>query len=93
VERTRRIRIGRLTTVGQVAAELGRFYRHARQGEIPVADASRLATILAVMRQCLEASELDILLNGPMIPARERSGKGLALTSGLAAIPSFEPNL
>jgi hypothetical protein len=59
VERTRRIRIGRLTTVGEVAAELGRLYRHARRGEIPVGDVSRLATILAVMRQCLEASELE----------------------------------
>ena len=53
------MRIGRLTTVGQVAAELGRLYRHARRGEIPVADASQLATILAAMRQCLEASELE----------------------------------
>jgi hypothetical protein len=59
LEGTRRIRIGRLTTVGQVAAELGRLYRHARWGEIPVGDASRLATILAAMRQCLEASELE----------------------------------
>jgi hypothetical protein len=59
VEKTRRIRIGRLTSVGQVAAELGRLYRHARWGEIPVGDASRLATILAAMRQCLEASELE----------------------------------
>ena len=59
MERQRRIRIGRLTTVGQVAAELGRLYRHARWGEIPVADASRLATVLAAMRQCLESSELE----------------------------------
>jgi hypothetical protein len=59
VERTRRIRIGRLTTVGQVAAELGRLYRQARRGDVAVAGASRLATILAVMRQCLEASELE----------------------------------
>ena len=59
MERQRRIRIGRLTTVGQVAAELGRLYRHARRGEIPVADASRLATILGIMRQCLESSELE----------------------------------
>jgi hypothetical protein len=59
VERTRRIRIGRLTTVGQVAAELGRLYRQARRGNVAVAGASRLATILAVMRQCLEASELE----------------------------------
>jgi len=59
VERTLRIRIGRLTTVGQVAAELGRLYRQARRGDVAVAGASRLATILAVMRQCLEASELE----------------------------------
>jgi hypothetical protein len=55
----RKVRIGRLTTVGQVAAELGRLYRQARRGDVPVADASRLATILAAMRQCLEASELE----------------------------------
>jgi hypothetical protein len=59
VERTRKIRIGRLTTVAQVAAELGRLYRHARWGEIPVADASRLATILGAVRRCLEASDLE----------------------------------
>ena len=51
MERKRRIRIGRLTTVGQVAAELGRLYRHARWGEVPVGDASRLATILALISQ------------------------------------------
>jgi hypothetical protein len=45
--------------VGQVAAELGRLYRQARRGDVAVVDASRLATILAVMRQCLEASELE----------------------------------
>ena len=55
----RKVRIGRLTTVGQVAAELGRLYRQARRGDVAVADASRLATILAAMRQCLEASELE----------------------------------
>ena len=54
----RKVRIGRLTTVGQVASELGRLYRQARRGDVAVADASRLATILAAMRQCLEASEL-----------------------------------
>ena len=55
----RKIRIGPLTTVGQVAGELGRLYRQARRGDVAVADASRLATILAAMRQCLEASELE----------------------------------
>jgi hypothetical protein len=46
----RKVRIGPLTTVGQVAAELGRLYRQARRGDVAVADASRLATILAAMR-------------------------------------------
>jgi hypothetical protein len=55
----RKLRIGPLTTVGQVAGELGRLYRQARRGDVAVADASRLATILAAMRQCLEASELE----------------------------------
>jgi hypothetical protein len=84
VETKRRVRIGRLTTVGQVAAELGRLYRHARWGEIPVADASRLATILGVMRQCLEASEFERRISemetalatnaGSVVPFRKRMG-------------------
>jgi hypothetical protein len=55
----RKVRIGPLTTVGQVAGELGRLYRQARRGDVAVSDASRLATILAAMRTCLEASELE----------------------------------
>jgi hypothetical protein len=55
----RKVRIGRLTTVGQVAGELGRLYRQARCGDVAVADASRLATILAAMRTCLEVSEVE----------------------------------
>jgi hypothetical protein len=52
-------RVGPLTTVGQVAAELGRLYRAARRDDIDSAYASRLAGILAVMRQCLETAELE----------------------------------
>ena len=37
----RKIRIGPLTTVGQVAGELGRLYRQARRGDVAVADASQ----------------------------------------------------
>lgn len=82
MEKTRRIRIGRLTTVGEVAAELGRLYRQARRGDVAVTDASRLATILAAMRQCLEASELErrigemeaaLAVNpNPVVPFRRR---------------------
>ena len=45
--------------MGRVAIELGRLYRQARQGSVSTQDAARLATILAAMRQCLEASELE----------------------------------
>jgi hypothetical protein len=53
-------RIGPLDTMGRVVAELGRLYREARQSDgVSVADASRLATILGIMRQCLEASDIE----------------------------------
>ena len=55
----RRPKVGRLTTVGEVAAELGRLYRLTRWGQVPTQDASRLATILSAMRQCLEASDIE----------------------------------
>lgn len=52
-------RVGRLHTVGHICSEMGKLYRQARRGEINTADASRLASILALMRQGLEASELE----------------------------------
>ena len=55
----RDVRIGKLTTVLEVAAELGRVYRDARHEKIDSAFASRLANILAVMRQCLETAEFE----------------------------------
>ena len=50
-------RVGRLHTVGHIVSEMGKLYRQARRDEINSADASRLASILALMR--LEASELE----------------------------------
>jgi hypothetical protein len=52
-------KIGPLATMGGVVTELARLYRQARWGQIEVADASRLATILGIMRQCLESSEIE----------------------------------
>ena len=42
----RAVRIGRLTTIMEVAAELGRVYRDARHKKIDAAFASRLSGIL-----------------------------------------------
>ena len=57
--RKRAQRVGRLDTVGHIVSEMGRLYRQARRGEINSADASRLASILALMRQGLEVSDLE----------------------------------
>jgi hypothetical protein len=35
------------------------MYREARRGEISSADASRFATVLSVLKNCLEASDLE----------------------------------
>jgi hypothetical protein len=58
-ERQRRVRIGKLTSVGRVAIELGRLYRQARYGEVETIEAYRLASVLSVMAKCLETSEFE----------------------------------
>lgn len=52
-----KVRIGRLTTPGQVAIEIGRIYRQARYKTIDIIDAYRLANILSVLAKCLEAEK------------------------------------
>lgn len=52
--RQRAVKIGKLTTVMEVATELGRIYRDARCERIDASFANRLANILSAMRQCLE---------------------------------------
>ncbi|MGL4961455.1 MAG: hypothetical protein ACRC67_09495 [Inquilinus sp.] len=52
-------RIRRLTSVGAVAGELAHVYRMARRGELDVADASRLANILSLLRQALEVGRIE----------------------------------
>ena len=59
LERKRRVKIGRLTSVGRVAIELGRLYRQARHGEVETIEAYRLATILSAMAKCLETSAFE----------------------------------
>ena len=42
-----------------VRAEASRLYRAGRRGELPAADASRLATILALIVRTLDGAELE----------------------------------
>lgn len=57
------LRIGKLTNLRQIAIECGRLYRRAAKGLIPSADASRQASILAVMKTCIEASDTEARLD------------------------------
>lgn len=57
--RQRAVRIGRLTTLSEIATEIGRLYRAARQGKEDTLVAQRLATILTAMRQCLEVADVE----------------------------------
>jgi hypothetical protein len=54
-----KVRIGRLTSVGRVGIEIARLYRCARRGEIETIEAYRLASVLSVLKSCLEASEVE----------------------------------
>ena len=53
------IKVGRLRTLGDIARECANLYRRAAKGKITSADASRQASILAVMRQCVESSDTE----------------------------------
>ena len=55
----KKVRIGRLDTVGGVVTELGRVYRQARRGELDVGDATRLAMVLREIRCALEVSDIE----------------------------------
>lgn len=55
----KKLRIGKLDSIGRVASELGHLYRQARRGEIETLDASRCATILGEVRKCLEIAAVE----------------------------------
>jgi hypothetical protein len=42
-----------------VASELGRLYRAVRRGQVASIEGYRMAAILNVLRQCLEAGDLE----------------------------------
>jgi len=52
-------RVGRLDTVSSVVTELGRLYRAARRGDVPIGDAAKLTYILTAIRAALETSSLE----------------------------------
>lgn len=57
----RRIRV-RLDTVADARREVAKLYRMAREGEIEISDASKLANILALIARMVEGSDLEARL-------------------------------
>ncbi len=57
----RRIRV-RLDTVGDARREVAKLYRMAREGELDISDASKLANILALIARMVEGSDLEARL-------------------------------
>jgi hypothetical protein len=55
-------RVGRLDTIAGVVRELGKLYRAARTGIIETSDASRLASVLAVLRASLQDMAIEAQL-------------------------------
>ena len=51
-----------LRTLDDVAVELAKLYRRAESGQIPTADASRLAYILTSLGKMIEASVIETRL-------------------------------
>lgn len=49
----------KLTNATEVGRELAKLYREARSGRVDVADASRLANMLAILARILGDSELE----------------------------------
>lgn len=49
----------KLDTIGDVKTQLARLFREARGGKITTQDATRLASILAMLGRMIEGSDLE----------------------------------
>jgi hypothetical protein len=67
------LRVGPLETVADVKREAGRLYRAARRGEVAPGDASRLASVLALIMRVIEGAEIEARLTALEARASGRS--------------------
>jgi len=57
--RQRKIRIGRLNTLGGILVEMARVYRECRREELDSLEGFRLVAMLKEMRESLKATEIE----------------------------------
>jgi hypothetical protein len=55
----RKPRIGKLDTIGQVCGELSRLYRRVVHGTVTASDGAKQASILGVLRTCMETGIIE----------------------------------
>jgi hypothetical protein len=67
------VRIGPLLTASDIKVEAGRLYKAARRGELAPADASRLASVLALIARVIEGAEIEARLTALEARAGGRS--------------------
>jgi hypothetical protein len=84
------IRIGRLQTLRDIAIECGKLYRRAARGKISSADASRQASILAVMRE-RRLEELETRLTEQQSNVVRIGIKRKPRGGGLPRLPAIDP--
>lgn len=51
--------MGRLDNLGEVRREAAALYKAGRRSDMPASDASRLATVLALVARLIEASDIE----------------------------------
>jgi hypothetical protein len=60
-----KVRVTRLRSVGEIVHDLGKLYRQVRRGDVETLEGFRRASILGIMRHCLEHYEEGF----PKLPA------------------------
>lgn len=72
-------RVGSLDTMLDVKREAGRLYRAARRGHVEAGDASKMASVLALIARCVEGADFEVRLSrleGREAEGRNRDGEG-----------------
>lgn len=64
-----------LTKIGHVRAELSRLYSEARHGDIAIADASRLAYLLATIAKVIQDGDIEARLDAIEKLMQQEGGK------------------
>ena len=69
-------RVGALEAAANVKREAGKLYRAARRGEVAAADASRLASVLALILKVIEGADLEARV-AALEQTQARAGAGV----------------